>query len=70
MLHSTDRGGWEYWYDNLTDPKSMKLLKKVDFVPTIEAGLKNTTKAFFWPYALLASRSQLDYIIRTNFTTT
>lgn len=54
----------------MTDPKSLKLLRKVDYVSTIEEGLKNTTKAFFWPYALLASRSQLDYIIRTNFTTT
>lgn len=58
-----------YWYENVTDPIATKLLNKVEYVPTIELGLKNTTKAFFWPYAFLASRAHLDFIIRTNFST-
>nr|XP_015839670.1 PREDICTED: uncharacterized protein LOC660579 [Tribolium castaneum] len=64
-----DKGGWQYWFENSTDPITQKLLTRIDFVPDIESGLKNTTKAFFWPYAFLGSRAQLDYIVRTNFTT-
>lgn len=64
-----DKDGWEYWYDNITDPAAVKLLDRRDFVPDIESGLRNVTRAFFWGYSLLASRAQMDFIIRTNFTT-
>nr|QEI46863.1 ionotropic receptor 21a [Galleria mellonella] len=65
-----DRGGWETWFANSSDPKTNKLIKKIEFVPNVEAGIRNTTKAFFWPYAFLGSRAQLEYIVQANFTKT
>nr|WJJ63354.1 ionotropic receptor 21a [Pachyrhinus yasumatsui] len=62
-----DKGGWPRWFKNMTDKSSINLLKKVDYVPDVGSGLKNVTKAFFWPYALLASREELKYIVKTNF---
>lgn len=64
-----DKDGWQHWYDNSSDRATMKLLKNLDLVSSVEDGLRNTTNAFFWNYAFLGSRDQLDYIVRTNFTT-
>lgn len=41
----------------------------MEYVSSVEAGLRNTTKAFFWSYAFLGSRAELDYVVRTNFST-
>ncbi|KAF5301771.1 hypothetical protein FQR65_LT08754 [Abscondita terminalis] len=65
-----DKGGWENWFENSSDPSTVKLLRYIEYVPTVEAGIKNTTSAFFWSYAFLGSKAQLDYLVRTNFTTT
>lgn len=65
-----DKGGWESRFNNLSDANAEKLMAKHELVPTIEMGLQNTTKSFFWNYAFLGSRAELDYIVRTNFTTT
>ncbi|KAM3967606.1 ionotropic receptor 21a [Aphomia sociella] len=65
-----DRGGWERWFINSSDPKTNKLFKKLELVPNVEAGIRNTTKAFFWPYAFLGSRAQLQYIVQANFSKT
>ncbi|XP_030748843.1 ionotropic receptor 21a [Sitophilus oryzae] len=62
-----DKSGWPNWFLNVTDVASQKLMKKVDYVPDTESGLKNVTKAFFWPYAYLASREELSYIVKSNF---
>ncbi|KAL1493381.1 hypothetical protein ABEB36_011445 [Hypothenemus hampei] len=62
-----NKGGWPSWFNNLTDESSNKLLQKVDYVSDVESGLKNVTKAFFWPYAFLGSREELKYIVKTNF---
>lgn len=66
-IGTLDKGGWGHWFENSSDPVTEKLLKRIDLVPDIESGLRNTTKAFFWSYAFLGSRAQLDYIVRTNF---
>ncbi|XP_039755293.1 ionotropic receptor 21a [Pararge aegeria] len=63
-----DRGGWERWFFNSSDPLTNKLLKKIEFVPNVGAGIRNTTKAFFWPYAFLGSKAELEYIVQANFT--
>ncbi|XP_028032585.1 ionotropic receptor 21a [Bombyx mandarina] len=65
-----DRGGWERWFLNSSDPNTNKLLKKLELVPNVEAGIMNTTKAFFWPYAFLGSKAELEYIVQSNFTKT
>nr|AVH87293.1 ionotropic receptor 5 [Holotrichia parallela] len=70
QIGTLDKGGWEYWFRNSSDKNSQKLLKNIEFLPNTESGLANITKAFFWPYAFLGSRAQLDYIVQTNFTTT
>ncbi|CAH0562125.1 unnamed protein product [Brassicogethes aeneus] len=70
QIGTLDTGGWQHWFANSSDAPTQKLLRKMDLVPTIEEGLQNTTKAFFWPYAFLGSKSQLDFIVRTNFTST
>lgn len=62
-----NKGGWPQWFENVSDFTSEKLLENVDYVPDVESGLKNVTKAFFWPYALLGSREELTYIVKTNF---
>ncbi|XP_026319536.1 ionotropic receptor 21a [Hyposmocoma kahamanoa] len=67
-IGTLDRGGWERWFFNSSDDLTNKLLKKMEFVPNVEAGIRNTTKAFFWPYAFLGSQAELEYIIQTNFT--
>ncbi|XP_077295397.1 ionotropic receptor 21a [Arctopsyche grandis] len=63
-----DRGGWEVWFTNSSDKQTNKLLKHLEFVPNVETGLANTTKAFFWPYVFLGSRYQLEYVVQSNFT--
>uniref|UniRef100_A0AAU6NDM9 IR21a n=1 Tax=Mythimna loreyi TaxID=667449 RepID=A0AAU6NDM9_9NEOP len=63
-----DRGGWETWFLNSSDPDTAKLMKKLELVPNVEAGIRNTTKAFFWPYAFLGSKAELEYIVQANFT--
>lgn len=66
----TDRGGWERWFLNFSDAKTNKLMSKLEFVPDVESGIRNTTQAFFWPYAFLGSRSELEYIVQSNFSAT
>ncbi|XP_066155389.1 ionotropic receptor 21a [Euwallacea fornicatus] len=63
-----DKGGWPTWFKNVTGKNSEKILSQVDYVPTVESGLVNVTKAFFWPYAMLGSREELQFIVKTNFT--
>ncbi|XP_068626426.1 ionotropic receptor 21a [Battus philenor] len=63
-----DRGGWERWFYNSSDSDTNKLLKKLEFVPDVKSGIKNITKAFFWPYAFLGSHAELQYIVQANFT--
>ncbi|KAL0901837.1 hypothetical protein ABMA27_006998 [Loxostege sticticalis] len=65
-----DHGGWERWFFNSSDPKTNKLFKKLELVPNVESGIRNTTKAFFWPYAFLGSQAELEYIVQANFTVT
>ncbi|VVC89286.1 unnamed protein product [Leptidea sinapis] len=55
-----DRGGWERWFLNSSDQNTNKLMKKLEFVRDIETGIRNVTKAFFWPYAFLGSKSELE----------
>ncbi|XP_031348266.1 ionotropic receptor 21a [Photinus pyralis] len=70
QIGTLDKGGWEYWFENSSDPYTTKLLRQVDYVPTVADGIKNITSAFFWSYAFLGSRAELDYVVRTNYTTT
>ncbi|XP_045465608.1 ionotropic receptor 21a [Harmonia axyridis] len=66
-IGTLDKSGWVNRFENSSDPMVEKLMSEVDLVPTVEEGVKNTTKALFWPYAFLGSRANLDYIIRTKF---
>lgn len=69
QVGTLDKGGWQYWFENSTDTASEKLFKNMEYVPDVRSGLKNITSAFFWPYAFLGSRDQLNYIVKTNFST-
>ncbi|KPI91801.1 hypothetical protein RR46_15305 [Papilio xuthus] len=44
-----DRGGWETWFLNSSDPNTNKLFKKIEYVPDVRSGIRNVTRAFFWP---------------------
>lgn len=45
------------------------MLKNLEFVKDLEEGLSNVTKAYFlFPYAFVGSKSQLEYVIQTNYT--
>ncbi|KAJ2940616.1 hypothetical protein O0L34_g14722 [Tuta absoluta] len=69
-IGTLDRGGWERWFLNSSDSKTNKLMRKLELVPNVEAGIRNTTKAFFWPYAFLGSQAELEYIKQANYTVT
>ncbi|XP_047520731.1 ionotropic receptor 21a-like isoform X1 [Pieris napi] len=62
-----ESGGWERWFLNSSDQATRKLLKHLEFVPDIETGIRNVTKAFFWPYAFLGSKAELEYLVQSNF---
>ncbi|KOB79387.1 Ionotropic receptor, partial [Operophtera brumata] len=66
-IGTLDRGGWERWFFNSSDAKTNKLMKKLELVPDVKSGIRNTTKAFFWPYAFFGSKSELEYIVQSNF---
>lgn len=34
---------------------------------SVEEGISNVTKAFFWPYAFIGSKRELQYLIQANF---
>lgn len=63
-----DRGGWERWFLNSTHEKTAKLMNRLEFVANVEEGVNNVTQAWFWPYAFIASKEELEYIIYTNYT--
>nr|AST36227.1 putative ionotropic receptor IR21a [Hedya nubiferana] len=70
-IGTLDRGGWEKWFLNSSDPKTKKLLKNLQLVQDVPSGIRNTTKAFFLlPFAFLGSKAELEYIIQSNFTQT
>ena len=50
----------------MEDPISEKLFKKLEYVPTIADGIKNASRAFFWPYAFLGSRTVLEYTVQSE----
>ncbi|XP_055845959.1 ionotropic receptor 21a [Episyrphus balteatus] len=62
-----DRGGWEKWFQNSTHESTAKLYKKMEFVATLEEGIGNVTQSFFWKYAFLGSKAQLEYLVQSNF---
>lgn len=67
-MYFSDRGGWEKWFLNSSDPQTNKLLKKVQLVSDVASGIRNTTKAFFLlPFAFLGSKAELEYIIQASF---
>ncbi|XP_068153950.1 ionotropic receptor 21a [Drosophila tropicalis] len=62
-----DNGGWETWFQNSTHGPTSKLYKKMEFVSTIDEGIGNVTQSFFWNYAFLGSKAQLEYLVQSNF---
>ncbi|EDV30811.1 uncharacterized protein Dana_GF14861 [Drosophila ananassae] len=62
-----DNGGWESWFQNSTHVPTSRLFKKMEFVGTLEEGIGNVTQSFFWNYAFLGSKAQLEYLVQSNF---
>ncbi|XP_020800884.1 ionotropic receptor 21a [Drosophila serrata] len=62
-----DNGGWETWFQNSTHIPTSRLYKKMEFVGTLEEGIGNVTQSFFWNYAFLGSKAQLEYLVQSNF---
>lgn len=67
-IGTLENDGWQNWFTNSSHPLTKKLLKNLELVKDVEEGLSNVTKAFFWPYAFLGSRTQLEYVVQNNFT--
>ncbi|XP_051156370.1 ionotropic receptor 21a isoform X2 [Leptopilina boulardi] len=67
-IATLDRDGWEKWFtsENMEDSVAKNLLKSVELVPSISDGVRNASRAFFWPYAFLGSRTALEYSVQTN----
>lgn len=51
---------------NSSDTEAKRLMKGLELVEDVEEGLGNVTSAFFWGYAFLGSREQLQYIVTNN----
>ncbi|KAI8033676.1 hypothetical protein M5D96_013554 [Drosophila gunungcola] len=62
-----NNGGWETWFQNSTHIPTSRLYKKMEFVGTLEEGIGNVTQSFFWNYAFLGSKAQLEYLVQSNF---
>ncbi|XP_012274212.1 ionotropic receptor 21a [Orussus abietinus] len=68
-IGTLDHDGWDARLAEIEDdPIAEKLLKNVEFVPSVTAGVRNASRAFFWPYAFLGSRTLFEYIVQANFT--
>lgn len=67
-IGTLSKDGWQYWFSNSSDPDATELLQDLEFVEDVEEGLSNVTQAFFFGYAFLGSRAQLQYIITNNIT--
>lgn len=65
-FHDIDHGGWQNWFQNSTHTLTAKLLKDLEYVANVDEGLNNVTKAFFWPYAFLGSKAEIEYIVTNN----
>ncbi|CAH1153240.1 unnamed protein product [Phaedon cochleariae] len=63
-----DKGEWPKLFVNYSDPSTEKLLKNLDLVPDVKSGLRNASTTFFWNYAFMGSKAELDFILRTNMT--
>ncbi|XP_038113547.1 ionotropic receptor 21a isoform X2 [Culex quinquefasciatus] len=62
-----DRGGWERWFLNSSDASTAKLLKKLEFVSSLEEGIKNVTDAWLISYAFIGSKAELNYLVQSNY---
>uniref|UniRef100_A0A1A9W0I3 Ionotropic glutamate receptor C-terminal domain-containing protein n=1 Tax=Glossina brevipalpis TaxID=37001 RepID=A0A1A9W0I3_9MUSC len=62
-----DNGGWESWFLNSSHEPTAKLYEKMEFVSSLEEGIGNVTKSFFWNFAFLGSKAQLQYLVQANF---
>uniref|UniRef100_A0A1A9ZJ07 Ionotropic glutamate receptor C-terminal domain-containing protein n=1 Tax=Glossina pallidipes TaxID=7398 RepID=A0A1A9ZJ07_GLOPL len=62
-----DSGGWENWFRNSSHEPTAKLYEKMEFVSSLEEGIGNVTKSFFWNFAFLGSKAQLQYLVQSNF---
>ncbi|XP_016844519.1 ionotropic receptor 21a isoform X1 [Nasonia vitripennis] len=71
-IGTLDHNGWENWFNvNTTDdPLLQSLFRKMEYLPTLLEGVHNASRAYFWPYAFLASKTSLEYIIQTDFAPT
>ncbi|XP_043473600.1 ionotropic receptor 21a isoform X2 [Leptopilina heterotoma] len=67
-ISTLDHDGWEKWFtsENMEDQIAKNLLKSVELVPSVSEGVKNASRAFFWPYAFLGSRTALEYSVQTE----
>nr|QGW45447.1 ionotropic receptor 21a [Bradysia odoriphaga] len=63
-----ENDGWQFWFLNSSHAQTSKLIKNLEFVVDVEEGLSNVTRAWFWPYAFIGSKSQLEFIVRDNYT--
>ena len=50
----------------MDDPVAMKLFNKLEYVPSIGDGVRNASRAYFWPYAFLGSRTALEYAAQSD----
>lgn len=64
-----DHDGWEKWFNwtTMKDPVAVDLLKSLKYVETVKEGVKNASRAYFWPYAFLGSKIVLEYIVQEEF---
>ncbi|XP_024936966.1 ionotropic receptor 21a isoform X2 [Cephus cinctus] len=67
-IGTLDHDGWEKWFEDIDDPMAQKLLKNIECIPSVEDGVRNVSRAYFWPYAFLGSKTLLEYIVQANFT--
>lgn len=59
---------WPSWFTNSSDAEIRRLAKKLELVSDVDEGLRNVTSAFFWGYAFVGSRIQLQFMVQNNLT--
>ncbi|KAL7301884.1 hypothetical protein TKK_0005486 [Trichogramma kaykai] len=69
-IGTLDHDGWDQWFgaeSGHDEPFLERLFRKIEYVPSLMEGVRNASRAYFWPYAFLGSRAALDYLVQTEF---
>lgn len=65
VIGTLDTREWKFWFNDTTDSSTNKLLKNIEILSDIDAGLENVVRKK--RYAFLGSKEQLLFFISNNY---